>query len=111
MASDLALIPVQPSPYDVWAAHEIVKLVQETMIYKDGLRGMFAINRVIANTAIGRDVADALKDYPFPVAKTTVSQRVVFAESAAAGLSVLEHAPRGPASKEIESLAKELVEY
>lgn len=110
MASDRVIIPVQPSPYDVWAAHEIVKLVQETMVYKESLRGLFVINRVIANTAIGRDVAEALKDYPFAVAKTSISQRVVFAESAAAGLSVLEYAPKGPASREMTSLANEIVE-
>ena len=29
MASDLVIIPVQPSPYDVWATGDIVKLVGE----------------------------------------------------------------------------------
>src|SRR5689334_14492977 len=29
IASDLVLIPVQPSPYDVWAAKEIVELLSE----------------------------------------------------------------------------------
>lgn len=29
VSSDLVLIPVQPSPYDVWAAAEVVDLVKE----------------------------------------------------------------------------------
>jgi len=29
LASDLVLIPIQPSPYDLWAAQETVKLVRE----------------------------------------------------------------------------------
>ena len=29
MASDLVLVPVQPSPYDVWAAKEIIDLLTE----------------------------------------------------------------------------------
>ena len=29
MASDLVLVPVQPSPYDVWAAKEIIDLMHE----------------------------------------------------------------------------------
>ncbi len=111
LASELVLIPVQPSPYDVWAADEIVNLIQEILLYKETLKSLFAINRKVGNTAIGRDVADALKDYPFPVAKATISQRIVFAESAALGLSVLELAPKGPASEEIRSLACELLEY
>jgi chromosome partitioning protein len=110
MACDLVLIPVQPSPYDVWAADEIVKLIGEVSILKENLRSLFVINRKVANTAIGRDVAEALKDYPIEIAKTSISQRVVFAESAAAGLSVLEFMPKGPSSKELKSLVNELLE-
>jgi chromosome partitioning protein len=49
-----ALIPVQPSPYDVWAAKEIVDLVQEAIAFKENLKGVFVISRKIVNTAIGR---------------------------------------------------------
>ena len=111
LASDLVLIPVQPSPYDVWAADEIVKLIQEVSMHKENLKCLFVINRKVANSAIGRDVAKALKDYPFPVATAAITQRVAFAESAAAGLSVMEHDPKGPASKEIQSLVREILEY
>ena len=34
MASDLVLVPVQPSPYDVWAAKEIIDLMNEASVYK-----------------------------------------------------------------------------
>src|ERR1700677_1502217 len=67
MAADLVLVPVQPSPYDVWAAKEIIDLLTEASIYKPNLRKAFIINRKIANTAIGRDVAEALSEYPIPV--------------------------------------------
>ena len=110
LAADRVLIPVQPSPYDVWAADDIVKLIQEVALFKETLSSRFVITRKIGNTAIGRDVAAALKDYPFPVAATTIGQRVVFAESAANGLSVLECDPKGQAAKEIQSLVRELME-
>lgn len=110
MAADLVVIPVQPSPYDVWAAEEIVKLIQEARVFKDSLKSVFAINRKIGNTAIGRDVAEAISAYPFPLASTTIAQRVVFAESAAGGLSVLEAEPKGQAAKEIRALVQELLE-
>lgn len=35
LASDLVLIPVQPSPYDVWAAEETVKLLEEARVLKE----------------------------------------------------------------------------
>jgi len=110
LTSDLVLIPVQPSPYDVWAADEIVKLIQEVLVYKEGLKSAFIITRRIANTAIGRDVAEALKDYPIPLMNTIIGQRVIYAESAAAGLSVLESDAKGSAGKEINSLINELLE-
>lgn len=110
LAADLIVIPVQPSPYDVWAAEEIVRLIQEVAQYKESLRSVFTITRKIGNTAIGRDVAEALKSYPFPVTATSIGQRVVFAESAATGLAVLEAEPKGAAAREIRSLVRELLE-
>lgn len=110
MASDVVLIPVQPSPFDVWAAKEIVDLLQEASAFKDNIKSAFVINRKIVNTAIGRDVVEALASYPLPVLKTSVGQRVAFAESAAQGLTVLHTDPNGQASQEIVSLATELLE-
>lgn len=111
MASDVVLIPVQPSPYDVWAAKEIVDLVREAEAFKPNLKYVFAINRKIANTAIGRDVLEALAEYPIPVLKSHVGQRVTFAESAAQGSSVMEIAPESLASQEINALVNELLEF
>lgn len=111
MASDLVLIPVQPSPYDVWAAKEIVDLLSEAIAFKDGLKRAFVINRKIVNTAIGRDVTEALAEYDLPVLKAEICQRVSFAESAAQGRTVLETDPESLASKEINALVKEVLEF
>jgi chromosome partitioning protein len=108
MASDAVLIPVLPSQFDVWAAEETVKLLQECATYKERLRAAFVINRKITNTAIGRDVAKALKRYPQPVLPTAVCQRVAFAESAH-GRTVLELDAESAASKEITSLARDVL--
>jgi chromosome partitioning protein len=109
MASDLVLIPVQPSPYDVWAAEDIVKLVREASVFKENLKAVFAINRKIVNTAIGRDVAEALAQYELGVLDAAACQRVAFAESASSGQTVLETEPKGAAAKEIEALANEIL--
>ncbi|WP_298429437.1 ParA family partition ATPase [Rhodoblastus sp.] len=110
MASDLVLIPVQPSPYDIWAAAETVQLIREARQFKESLRAAFLINRKIANTAIGRDVHAALAQFPeTPVLDAALVQRVVFAESAARGLSVLEAAPRGEAAREVQRLAELII--
>ncbi len=110
-ASDLVLIPVQPSPYDVWAAKEIVELLREVSVFKENQKSAFVVNRKITNTAIGRDVTEALAGHPIPVLATAVAQRVSFAESAAQGSTVLELDPKGPASKEIMALAVEVMAF
>lgn len=110
MAADLVLIPVQPSPYDVWAAKEIVDLLQEASGFKENLKIAFTINRKIANTAIGRDVTEALASYDVPVLKSAISQRVSFAESAGKGSTVLETDPKGLAAKEIAAMVNEILE-
>jgi chromosome partitioning protein len=110
MASDVVLIPVQPSPYDVWAAEEVVKLVREAVIFKEKLKTAFVINRKIVNTAIGRDVGDALAQYELPVFAATVSQRVLFAEAASQGKAVFELEPSSSAAREIEAVVAELKE-
>ncbi len=111
MASDVVLIPVQPSPYDVWAADEVVKLIDEARVYKEKLKSCFVVNRKIANTAIGRDVREALSAYPLHVLNASVTQRVVFAEAAALGRAVYEIDPDGIAADEVQAVLTELMEY
>lgn len=110
MASDFILVPVQPSPVDVWATDEIVKLVEEARVYRPDIDCRFVINRKIANTAIGRDVVHAFGDQPFPVATATIGQRVSFAESFAQGLSISEAYPDGAGALEIAALVEEITQ-
>jgi len=110
MASDVVLVPVQPSPYDIWAADEVVKLIQEASVFKENIKSFFVINRKIANTAIGRDVREALEAYNLPTLEASVVQRVVFAEAAAVGKAVYEQDRDGIASQEIEAVVSELQE-
>ena len=108
LACELVVIPVQPSPYDIWAAQDTVKLVREASVYKEHLKAAFAINRKIVNTAIGRDIREALAQYELHVLEATVSQRVAFAESAGQGLTVLETAPDSQAASEIRALTHDI---
>jgi chromosome partitioning protein len=109
LASDTVLIPVQPSPYDVWAAADTVELIREARVLKEGLHAAFVINRRIARTAIGRDAAAALAQFEdVPVLASVLNQRIVYAESAARGLSVIEAQPSSEAAREIDALAREI---
>ena len=112
MASDFVLIPVQPSPYDVWAAVETVQLIREARQFKESLQAAFVINRKIVNTALGNAVVEALAGFDdIPALSASVGQRVIYAESAGQGLSVMEADPRSEAAREIGTLARLLASH
>jgi chromosome partitioning protein len=110
LAAELVVIPVQPSPYDVWACAEVVAIIKEASVFNEKMKSVFVVNRKIANTAIGRDVAEALRTYDLQVLKTTIAQRIAFAEAATSGSTVLETESRGLAAREIEALVREILE-
>lgn len=111
LAAGVVLIPVQPSPLDVWGARAVVELLAEAAVMKPDQKTAFAVSRKIVNTAIGRDVADALAVYRMPVLRASLSQRVGFAEALAAGQTVLETDPTGSASAEVTELTREILEF
>lgn len=104
------MTPVQPSPYDVWASADTVKLVKEVQFHKPALQHFMVINRRIANTAIGRDVRQALDGFEVPVLEATITQRVTFAETAAQGRTVFETDANGSAAQEMEMMSQELLD-
>ena len=108
LASDLVIVPVQPSSYDVWAAGETVQLIQEAQQFKPDIKAVFIINRRITGTAIGKEIEGALAEMPFPILKTVIAQRVAFAESSA-GYTVIESSVNSAAASEIKALSKEIL--
>ena len=62
LAAERVLIPVQPSPYDLWASAEMVALIREAQVFRPALRAAFVINRRVSTTVIGREARQALAD-------------------------------------------------
>lgn len=109
-AADFVLIPVQPSPYDIWATADLVELVKQRIEITDGrLRAAFVVSRAIKGTKIGAEISAALEGYGLPVLDTRVIQRVVYPGTAAAGSTVLDAEPNGDAAAEIRALAAEIM--
>lgn len=113
VSSDVVIIPVQPSPYDIWAANEIVNLIKEVSQPLDGIKTIqssFLINRKIYNTAIGRDVEQALQHYDINIFQTHLCQRVIYAETAAIGSTVIEESKKDNlAAQEVIKLTNEIL--
>ena len=108
--ADFVLIPVQPSPFDVWASDAVTELVKSRQEATGG--GPLAacvISRAISNTSLQRSIGSALADYGLPVLRSGTTQRVAYATTAAQGKTVFEGRPT-VARKEMESIRNEIKE-
>lgn len=108
LASDLVLIPVQPSPLDGWASAEMLALVTEARIYRPELAARFVLNRCGVRTVLARETAETLADHDPPVLSSTIGQRIAFAAAAQSGRLVSELDDDTPAAREVAALADEL---
>ncbi len=111
--ADVVLIPVQPSPFDIWACSDLVDIIKARQKTASGkqLKAAFVISRMIKNTQLSKKAANALLEYDLPVFNSYTCQRIIYAESAIDGLTVLDSTPSGIASREIKKIVKELKEF
>lgn len=107
-AADIVLIPVQPSPYDIWACADLVDLVSARQEATGGKpKAAFVISRSIKNTKLSGEVGDALKEYGLPVFQAATTQRVAYPTTASRGGTVFDEGV-GEAAKEIDAIKDEL---
>ena len=108
-AANFILIPVQPSPYDIWATADLVDLVKQRIEVTDGrLQAAFVVSRAIKGTKIGAEIAEALRGYGLPVLDSRITQRVIYPSTAAGGTTVCDVEPGGDAAREVTALANEI---
>jgi len=108
-AAHFVLIPVQPSPYDIWATADLVELVKQRIEVTDGkLQAAFVVSRAIKGTRIGAEVTEALNGYGLPVLESRITQRVSYPGTAAAGSTVMDAQPDSDAAAEVRALANEI---
>jgi chromosome partitioning protein len=111
-SADIILIPVQPSPYDVWATEDLVEVINARHKVTDGLpKTAFIISRRIRNTTLGKEIKDALDGYGLPVFENGTYQRIGYAKTAATGRTVFTDESNRDASLEISKLASELKSF
>ena len=120
--ADIILIPVQPSPYDVWACNDLIELIQRSKELTRSLPGMpkegkphaaFVLSRATKGTRLIGETADALMDTGFHVLKAMTTQYNVYKRSPMTGNSIYdvdakEKEPR--AEEQINKITDEVLE-
>lgn len=103
--ANLVLIPVQPSPPDVWAAEGTLKLAAA-----ENCSARLVLNRMPSVSRLGETVKADLSARKLPLLRTVIGNRTGFAMAFAAGLGITEAAPRSSAAAELRALLDELRE-
>jgi chromosome partitioning protein len=114
--ADLILIPVTPSPLDVWATSDMVTLVQDrideqTAAGETPVRVAFVVNRAIHKTKLGKKISKTLEDYGFPVLVSRLMQRQEHPNAQLIGRSPLDTRPRGAAANDLRALKDEVLAF
>ncbi len=104
-AADLVLIPVRPSPADLWGVADLVAAV-----HRSATPAAFVISQQVAGTIMAAEMTEALVDYDLPVLDGRTSQRQAYAHAMARGLAVLDYEPGGKAAAEVQAITDEVLE-
>ena len=106
--SDLVLIPVQPSPTDIWPTEQIVELIKGRQEVTGSPDAAFVISRRKAGTKLGENVRGVLSRFELPVWEGTCD-RVAYAEAMGKGKSAAEMNDQ-KATKEVETITDNVLD-
>ncbi|WP_374494964.1 AAA family ATPase [Zoogloea sp.] len=107
--ADLALVPVVPSPADLWSTKGVERLILQAQASRKGLRAALVPNRVV-RTNLAWDVLEVMRDFSLPVLGAALSQRNAFAQSAVIGGTVYQLGRGGAdAAREVDKLVVEVL--
>jgi chromosome partitioning protein len=96
--ANLVLVPVRPSPSDLWAVSATVALLK-----KEGTPFLFVVNQATLNANITAQAIASLSHHG-PVAETIIANRVHYAAAMTDGHTAPELASKGPSAQEIARL-------
>ncbi|MFY9221198.1 MAG: ParA family partition ATPase [Blastocatellia bacterium] len=111
LVSDLAIVPVIPSPLDLWAAVGIREVINQVKTINENLEARLIVNQCQANTSLAKESLEILSEFGIEVCHTKIGQRQVYRQIAIFGQTVNQLGKKaGIALDEINSLTKELLE-
>jgi len=103
-AGDILLLPVQPSPMDLWATRTTVD-----MAAKENTQALIVMNRMPSRGKLPETMLETLLNEGLPMAQTKLGNRIAYAASMMEGKGVVEYQPSSTAAREISALATEVM--
>jgi chromosome partitioning protein len=110
LVSDLALIPVVPSPADIWAAESAKRLAEAAQATNESLVARVVANMVQKSTSLARDLIELLQeDKDFPLLEASLGSRAAFREAQIIGSTVHLVARSKAAVDEVEAMTDQVL--
>ena len=107
---DVALIPVLPSPIDLWASLKLPQEIEEARKVNPNIQAYLVLNQLEPNSALSSAMHEALSDFGVPVLNAVIRRRAVYRSAALEGTSVFQMGGHGTqAVEEIDALIKEVM--
>jgi len=108
--SKTLLIPVLPSPVDLWASIRIIKAIEQAQIKNRHLQPYIVVNQLEPRSALSSAMKEALNEFDIKALQNGIRRRAVYRNAAVEGLSVYCVGKRGePAVNEINEIIGELI--
>jgi chromosome partitioning protein len=112
LVSDLALMPLIPSPPDLWSSFETKPVIDNVREINEDLQVRLVINRCQSNLNVSKEILNIVDKLDMPVCHSKVSMLTAFGEAAGAGTSIYDckYETRRAAVLQIEDLVDEVFE-
>jgi chromosome partitioning protein len=108
---DVLLVPIQPSPVDLWASVDITAAVRDARRRNPRLKAFVVLNQLDSRNALSRSMHEALAELEFPTLRAGFARRAAYRSAAVEGTSVYGLGHRGKAAaREVEALIEELLQ-
>jgi len=109
---DILLIPVLPSPPDLWSSNRMVEAVHQAREDNPALRAYFVRNQVEPRSALSHAMRQVLRTCDLPSLDSTLGRRAAYRWAALEGISVYQFGARGKkAVEDIESIIEEVLPH
>lgn len=110
LVADLALLPVLPSPADLWAAQGSRALIERVRVINEDLQAHIVVNGVQANSRLTQAALGELQDFPLPPLTTKIALRTAYRQAMALGVPVQALGSDAKAAiAEIDALVMEVI--
>lgn len=107
--ADLALVPVIPSPPDLWASLRIRDAIAYARHKNPGLTARIVVNQAQLNTLLAQEVLAVLPEFGIPLLAAQLKSRTAYRQAAALGTTLRALGHRAAiASLEVDALAREV---